>query len=127
KLYIADYGNNAVRAVDLSSGVIQTIAGTGTQGYNGDNIPATMASLNHPLGVAVDNVDDLFIADAGNNRIRMVDLSTGIISTVAGNGTHGFSGDGGLAMDASLSSPGAIAVGSNGDLYIADTSNSRIR
>jgi len=106
---------------------ITTVAGTGTAGYNGDNIPATSAKLYSPFGVAVDSAGNLYIADTDNNRIREVSAATGVITTVAGNGIDGFSGDNGPATSAKLASPQGVAVDSVGNLYIADTNNSRIR
>src|ERR1035437_4513209 len=121
-LYIADQGNNRVRKV--SNGLITTVAGGGTSGL-GDNGPATSAQLNGPTGVAVDSAGDLYIADFYDNRIRKV--SNLVITTVAGNGTRGFSGDNGAATSAELAGAEGLAVDSAGKLYIADTSNSRIR
>jgi uncharacterized protein (TIGR03437 family) len=120
-LYIADSGAQRIRKV--SNGVITTLAGGGTS--LGDNGPATSAKLNNPCGVTVDSAGNVYIADTWNNRIRKV--SNGVITTVAGNGTAGFSGDNGPATSAQLDDPGGIAVGSTGNLYIADTSNGRIR
>jgi len=120
-LYIADTGNNRVRKV--SNGVITTVAGGGSS--LGDNGPATGAQLYDPSGVAVDPAGNLYIADAGNNRIRKV--SNGVITTVAGNGTQGFSGDNGPAASAQLYDPASVAVDSAGNLYIADVLNNRIR
>jgi hypothetical protein len=105
--------------------VITTAAGNGTAGYSGDNGPATSAELANPTGVAVDSAGNLYIADLVNNRIRHVNAS-GIISTVAGNGTQGYSGDGGPATSAELNAYG-VAVDSAGNLYIANASNQRIR
>jgi uncharacterized protein (TIGR03437 family) len=122
-LYIADTYNNRIRKV--SNGVIVTVAGTGTQGYSGDNGPAISAELGFPYGVAVDAAGNLYIADFGNNRIRKV--SNGVITTVAGNGTYGYSGDNGPATSAQLNYPEGVAVDAAGNLYIADTSNNRIR
>jgi hypothetical protein len=93
---------------------------TGYRGYNGDNIPATQAMLHSPAGMAVDAADNLYIADSFNNRIRMVDTN-GIIHTVAGNGTAGYSGDGGPATQAELDTPNGVAIDSQGNVYIADT------
>ena len=125
-LYIADTDNNRIRRVD-SRGRITTVAGTGEAGYNGDDKPATSASLNHPLGVAVDSSGDLFIADAFNNRIRRVDSTSGRITTVAGTGSPEYNGDDKPATSASLAEPSDVAVDESGNLYIADTFSSRIR
>ncbi len=126
-VFIAGTGNNCVYELNASSGTITTIAGNGTPGYNGDNIQATAASLNGPRGVALDGSGHLFIADTGNCRIREVDLSTGLINTVVGNGTPGFSGDGGLAVLAEIKYPTRIALDNAGNVFIADTYNARIR
>ena len=123
-LYIADALDNRVRKV--ANGVITTAAGNGTPGYSGDGGPATSAELsNTTYGVAVDSAGNLYIADEGNERIR--EVSNGAIATVAGNGTIGFSGDGGPATDAQFYNFGGIAVDSAGNLYIADFGNHRIR
>jgi len=110
-----------------ASGVINTIAGTGTAGYSGDGGAATSAKLNYPYGLAVDVSGNINFADSSNNVIRKITASTGDISTVAGTGTGGYSGDGGAATSAKLSAPKAVAVDSSGNLYIADMSNNRIR
>lgn len=126
-LYIADLGNHVVRKV-TPDGVITTVAGTGAPGYNGDNKPATNAQLAAPTAVAVDAAGHyLYIADNANHRIRQVDLLTLIITTVAGTGERGFSGDGGLATHARLSYPSAVALDAVENLYIADTLNYRLR
>lgn len=122
-LYIADFENNRIRKV--SNGAIVTIAGNGESGFSGDNGPATSAQLNYPIGVAVDSAGNLYIADTNNNRIRKV--SNGGITTVAGNGTPGFNGDNGPATIAELYGPRGVAVDAAGNIYIADTSNQRIR
>jgi uncharacterized protein (TIGR03437 family) len=122
-LYIAEVGNNRIRKI--SNGVITTVAGNGTQGFSGDNGPATSAQLANPVGVAVDSAGSVYIADRNNHRIRKV--SGGVITTVAGNGTQGFSGDSGPATSAELNYPGGVAVDATGSLYIADVGNSRIR
>jgi len=124
-LFIADTGNNRVRKV-TPGGVISTVAGNGTHGFSGDGGPATSAQLNYPSGVAVDTARNLFIADRNNNRIRKV-APGGVISTVAGNGTYGFSGDGGPAMAAQLRIPQGVAVDTTRNLFIADYGNNRVR
>ena len=104
-IYIADSGNNRIRKVNASNGVITTIAGNGIQGYGGDNSPATLASLSDPTGVSLDTVGNIYIADSGNNRIRKVNASNGVITTVAGSGIQGYSGDNSPATLANLSDP----------------------
>jgi sugar lactone lactonase YvrE len=123
-VWIADRLNNRVRKVD-SEGIITTIAGTSPPGFSGDGGPATDARLNQPLGVAVDGLGRVYIADTGNDRIRMVSTE-GTITTIAGVG-EGFSGDGGPALFARLSAPRDVAVDTLGHLFIADTDNNRIR
>jgi sugar lactone lactonase YvrE len=125
-VYIADYANNRIRRLD-PSGIITTVAGTGVIGFSGDGGAATSAELFTPNGVAVDGAGNLFIADTQNRRIRRVDATTGIITTVAGNGSVGSSGDGGGAVEAELDDPEGVAVDGLGNLYIADTNNYRIR
>jgi len=124
-LYIADSNSNRIRKV-TPAGDISTFAGNGNDGFSGDGGPATSAEINFPEGVAVDSQGNLYIADSNNLRVRKV-TPDGTISTVAGNGTGGYSGDGGPATSAELNYPDAVAVGSHGDVYIADTSNYRIR
>ena len=126
-LYIADFNNNRIRRVAANTGTISTVAGNGTPGYSGDGDAATSAELNGPGGVTVDSAGNLYIPDLNNDRIRKVAASTGTISTVAGNGTQGHSGDGGLATNAELYQPDGVAVDDAGNLYIADTNNHRIR
>ena len=127
-LYIVDGGNHTVRMVNAATGVIWTIAGIGgDSGYSGDGGPATKAHLAYPSAVAFDGDHSLYISDTGNNAIRKVDLSTGIITTVAGTGAAGYSGDGGQATSAQLYYPWGITLGNDGSLYIADLSNNCIR
>jgi trimeric autotransporter adhesin len=126
-IYIADNFNNRIRMVTRSTGIITTVAGDGTFGYKGDGGPATSAGLFYPLGIAVDASGNIYIADTSNNRIRLVTRSTGIITTVAGDGTFGYRGDGGPATSASLHNPWGIAVDASGNIYIADIDNHRIR
>jgi RHS repeat-associated protein len=124
-LYIADAYNYRVRKVD-ANGIITTVAGNGTRGYAGDGGPAIEAQLQGPFGVAMDSAGNLYLADTGNHRVRKVDTN-GIITTVAGNGDPGFSGDGGPAVQAGLTAPTGVATDPHGNLYIADTNNHRIR
>jgi sugar lactone lactonase YvrE len=126
-LYIADTMNHRVRKVDAASGVIATIAGTGQHRCSGDGGPATTAALNEPAALAVDDRGNLYIADQSNNRVRKVDVSTGIITTVAGTGETGYTGDGMPATEAGVSGPSGLALGPDGELYIADTFSGRIR
>jgi DNA-binding beta-propeller fold protein YncE len=184
RLYIADQSNNRIRLLDLESGMLTTVAGTGDSGYTGDEMPAVESALAGPSGLALDHEGNLYIADTFNGRIRMVDRNTGILSTVAGdgadfryergtneqaqslarpygialtpqgdvlitdsdhhlirkwdmkkkamtliagNGQSAWAGDGGPAIDASLSFPFGVAVDSGGNIAIADTFNHRIR
>ena len=124
-LYIADSTNNRIRKVD-STGTITTVAGTGVGGFSGDGGPAVNAQLNFPYGVALDGAGNLYIVDAYNHRIRKVD-SSGTITTVAGTGASGFSGDGAAAVNAQLNLPFGVALDGSGNLYIADTYNHRVR
>jgi sugar lactone lactonase YvrE len=136
-LYVSDSGNSVVREVCANtcpawggkSGEINTYAGSFSAGpgYAGDGGQATLAELQNPNGLAVDSAGNLYIADSDNQVIRKVTAATGVITTVAGNGIAGYSGDGGLATQASLSEPKGVAVDSNGYLYIADTDNCVIR
>ena len=125
-LYIADTRNHRIRKVD-ASGIITTVAGTGSSGFSGDGGLATLAQLDEPHGVFVDSSGNIYIADRKNHRIRKVDGATGIITTVSGRPGSGFSGDGGLATDAKHNQPRGIFKDSSGNLYIADTDNHRIR
>jgi sugar lactone lactonase YvrE len=124
-LYIAQTGNNAIRKVN-TAGIISTFAGTGGRGSTGDGGPATMAKLSVPTGVAVDAVNDVFIADTGNNKVRAVNTG-GIIHTFAGTGTSGYNGDNKLATSAMLSGPSGLGIDGSGTVYISDTGNNRIR
>jgi hypothetical protein len=125
-VYVGDRSNNRIRKIN-TAGIITTFAGDGgTGGYGGDGGAATNATFNYCPGVAVDNIGNVYIGDAGNNRIRKVNTN-GIITTIAGNGTAGFSGDGGQATAANISSDFGIAVDSNYNVYIGDFDNFRIR
>jgi len=124
-LYIVEWMNNCIRKVD-ASGIITTVAGNGTPGYRGDGGPAIDAQLSWPWSIAVDASGNIYIADTENYRVRKVDPS-GIITTVAGNGTRGYSGDGGPATDAQLDCADGVAVDASGNIYITDTENYRVR
>ena len=122
-LYIVDNSSNTIR--EISNGIITTVAGNGTRGYGGDGGPATHAEFDNLWGVAIDSSGNLYIADTYNDRIRKV--SNGVITTVAGAGVEGYAGDGGPATSALLSQPLGVAVDASGNLYIADSGNSRVR
>ena len=124
-LYIADRYHNRVRRV-TPAGVISTFAGTGEFGSSGDGAAATAARLAYPAGLAIDASNNLYVSEQGSSRIRRISAA-GIISTIAGNGTPGFSGDGGPATEASLNTPAGLAFDAAGNLYIADSANQRIR
>ena len=126
-LIIADPGNNRVRKVTAATGIITTIAGNGTAGYSGDGGPATSAALHNPEYLTLDSAGNLYIGDYLNNRVRKVNAATGIITTVAGNGTGAYTGDGGAATSAELHYPSAIAFDNAGNLYVSDLGNNRIR
>ncbi len=130
-MYISDTGNNRIRKVTISTGIITTVAGAGSTGYSGDGGQATSALLYSPVGIELDqlgrhhvyinnlfcsyiSVGNLYVADVGNYRIRKITLSTGIIVTIAGTGTQGYSGDGGLATSAALNSPWGVTVDASG-------------
>ena len=125
-IYFTDTYHHQIRRLD-TSGVVTTIAGTGSAGSGGDGGPAIKASLNTPHGVAVDNRGHVLIADSPNHRIRRVDLATGIITTIAGTGQEGFGGDGGPASAAKLNRPRFLIVAPDGSLIVADTGNYRVR
>ena len=124
-IYISETGAHRVRQIN-AAGLISSVAGNRTIGFSGDGGPATSAQLAFPAGIAVDGAGNVFIADSVNNRIRMV-TPNGVISTVAGNGTSGFAGDGGPAVAAEIAYPQGVAVDGSGSLFIADTNNQRIR
>lgn len=127
RIYFSDVLNHRVRRVDFQANLIETVAGNGVAAYAGDGGPATSASLNNPRDLEIGPDGRLYIADEWNHVIRAVDLTSGIITTVAGNGTEGFAGDGTPATSASLSRPTGIAFDEFGDLYICDAKNNRIR
>lgn len=126
-LYVSDWSNRVVRRIDATTGVISTVAGTGTAGFSGDGGPATSAQLSNPDQIALDNVGNIYVVDVGNDRIRMVAAGTGTITTVAGDGTSAPLNDGGPATSAALKNPKGLAIDNGGNLYISDSDNCRIR
>ncbi len=129
-IYFGDYAwFNVIRKITVSTGVISTVAGTGSTsgGFSGDNIQATAATLNNPDDVVLDGYGNLYISDRGNNRIRKVDVSTGIITTVVGTGTASSTGDGSAATSAAINQPSYCRFDSAGDLYITECGGNRLR
>lgn len=126
-LYIADWFNNRVRKIDAVTGIISTIAGTGTAGYNGDGIPATAAQINGPCGIIFDKAGNTYIAEYGGARVRKINISTGLITTIAGTGTFGYNGDGILATTAQLSGCAYIKFDIAENMFIGEGSNQRVR
>jgi hypothetical protein len=126
-LYIADSAHNRIRKVDAKTQIISTYAGTGVQGYSGDNGLATNASINSPHGMAIDGAGNIYFADTGNDVIRRIDAVSGIITTVVGNGQQGYSGDGQAATAAELNGPTEVILDAAGNLYVSDTLNACIR
>jgi DNA-binding beta-propeller fold protein YncE len=128
-IYFADSNNHVIRRIDARNGVITTAVGNHDldAGFSGDDAPATEAQLDTPDGVAILPDGDLVIADSRNDRIRRVDRATGVITTIAGSGVNGYDGDDKPALEAALNTPSAVAAAPNGDIYIADTLNYRVR
>jgi sugar lactone lactonase YvrE len=126
-LYVAEAANHCVRKVDLKTGTVSTVAGSGRKGYSGDGGPATKATLNEPYAVAVTPEGDLYIVDRLNAVVRRVDGKTGVIATVAGTGKRGSSGDGGPATKAALDEPNDCCLDGKGGLLIADVRDWRVR
>jgi sugar lactone lactonase YvrE len=126
-LYVTDSYNNRIRKIDLNKGTITTVAGTGDAGYSGNGSKAIDASLNGPTGIAIDTAGNIFFSDWGNNCIRFIDVKTGVITVVAGNGESGFGGDGGPAEMAQMTGAEGLALNAQGDIFIADNNNNRIR
>jgi len=126
-MFIADYSNNKVRKVDASTGVITTFAGTGAIGYSGDSGLAISATFNYPIAVFADSFGNVFISDQYNAAVRKVTASTGIITTFAGNGTSGYSGDSGLAINAEFDQPSDIYIDKQNNIFVADYGNGTIR
>jgi sugar lactone lactonase YvrE len=125
--YLADTGNHRIRKISTSTNIITTIAGNGTQAFSGDAGPANAAAIDSPAGLALDSTGNLYLADTHNHRIRRVDAATGFITTVAGTGIPGYSGDTAAASAASFALPHGLTLDANGNLYVADTANHRIR
>jgi streptogramin lyase len=126
-LYICEIATHVVRRLDESTGEITVVAGNGKKGHSGDGGPATEAELNEPYEVRFDVDGNMFFVEMKNNIVRRVDAKTGIISTIAGTGTVGFSGDGGPATQATLNRPHSITLDNQGNLYICDIGNHRVR
>lgn len=125
-IYFCDMDNHRVRRI-LSDGTVETYVGSGQRGHGGDGGPADQAALDQPYEMAWDREGNLFVVELGNHDIRRIDFKTGLITTIAGNGKPGFSGDGGPAIEAQLNQPHSIAIDPSGDLYICDIRNHRIR
>ncbi len=126
-MYLCDIGSHRIRRVDLKTGALSTFAGTGEKGYSGDGGPARQAQMNEPYEVVFDRAGNLFFTDMPEQVIRRIDRKTGIITTIAGTGQPGFSGDGGPAIKAQLKQPHSIALAPDGGLLICDIGNNRIR
>lgn len=123
--YIGDHCNHRIRKVTISTDIITTIAGTGIQAFNGDNQQASSAALNYPSGVAVDSSRNIYTAELFSQRIRKITASTGVISTIAGSGTGGYSGDGGQATAANIMNPAGLNLDSAGNVYFGDCNDGR--
>ncbi len=126
-LYICETTNHVVRRLDEKTGILITVAGSGEKGYSGDGGPATKAKLNEPYEVRFDKKGNMFFVEMRNHIVRKVDAETGIISTIAGTGEMGFSGDGGPATNAAMKNPHSIVFDKAGNLYICDIGNHRVR
>ena len=124
-IYVADSWSNRIRRVSVD-GIVQTIAGTAQGGFYGDGGPATRARFSIPMGLAMDAEGNLFVGDSGNNRVRRINAD-GIVTTVAGTGKRGSSGDGKIATKAKLAAPHGVSIDTGGNLYIADFGNDRVR
>ncbi len=127
KLYISDCFNYKVRVIDMVTGIITAFAGTGTSGYTGDGGPATAARFSRVMGLCRDKAGNLYIGDWDNARIRRVDIATGIVTTYAGNGTMGYSGDGGPALSASIAKPFSLCMDTCDNMYFSDEDNHVVR
>jgi len=124
-IYVAEFYNHVIRKID-ANGIISTIAGNGTPGYSGDSALAINSKISMPTGITHDQQGNIYFTEFGNNVVRKIDTN-GIITTIAGNGTYGYSGDGGVATSAKLGSPFSVAVDLQNNVYISDYANSRIR
>lgn len=125
-IYFVDNNNHRIRKISLD-GKVNTICGTGLPGFNGDNIPAISANIANPTGFAFDRDGNLLFADFHNNRVRKIDLHTGLITTIAGCGKSGWGGNGRRAVEAELQGPSGVAVDANGNIYISDCDNNTVR
>ena len=123
-LYVAEYSGHRVRKINLVTGIVTTVVGSGVAGYGGDGGPALIAKINTPDDLAIDDAGNIFIADYKNCRIRKVDAATGIISTYAGTGVANYSGDGGAATSAGIPYPNSICLDAKGNLYISESLSS---
>lgn len=126
-VYFGDGLNNRIRKIDAATGIINTVIGTGVAGFSGDGGKGTQAQLRNVRHIFRDAAGNIYISDNGNQRIRLVDVHTGIINTLAGDGKRGFNGDGMLAIKTSLNNPEGIFVDGSGNIYFADRSNNRVR
>ncbi len=126
-LFVADSGNDRIRRIDTRTGFVTTVAGSGERGFGGDGGAAVAAALNFPLGVAINSAGEVFVSDSFNNRVRRVSPISGLIQTVAGTGSEGFSGDGGRAADAMIHVPAAAVIDASGNLIFVDNANDRVR
>lgn len=126
-VYFAEEYGQRIRKIDSATKIITTVCGTGTAGGTGDGGPANLAQLNYPQDICIDTAGNIYIADFLSHKIRFINKANGIISTIAGNGTSGFSGDGGPALNAQLNGPSGVCVDSLGNVYISDSYNQRIR
>ena len=126
-IYIADYSNNKIRKIDAVTGFITTVVDTGVSGYGGDNGAAVSAKVHFPLGLFIDGAGNIYISDSYNHRVRKVNAGTAVITTIAGTGTYGYTGDGQLAVNAQLNTPAGVFVDAAGNVYITDAGNNVIR
>lgn len=126
-LYVCEVGSHVIRRIDLKTGVVSTVAGTGTKGFTGTDGPATAAQLNEPYEVRFDSDGNMYFVEMMNHAVRMVEAQTGILRLIAGTGKSGFSGDDGPAHEATFNRPHSIALDDSDQLYICDIGNHRVR